>query len=107
MHWAMAQLLHRTDDKDGAVFNEVRARRMAQQFLQELKRMGSWAVYQEDAAFIKQMLQAEDPDIDVEMLATPRLGNRPRLISTTDGGGRNIRMHAVPDSRPTRQWVDD
>jgi hypothetical protein len=105
----MAQLLHKAGDEDGALFNEATARRLAQNFLQDLKRIGPWAVYQEDAAFMKLMLQTEDPGVDVAVLTTPRqdIDIVARVISTIDGGWTERHMEAMPDVRPTRQWADD
>jgi len=75
---------------------------MAKKFLKELGRVGDWAVYQEDAAFMKKLLQGEDPGIDIGLLATPRPSPLPRVVSTVSG-----EAVAAPASRPRREWADD
>ena len=88
----------------------MEAKRVAQSFVQELQRVGDWAVYAEDATLIRTMF-AGDAEME-RLLATPRGSPRPLLLGETEtrtagdddvAAGRDEEM----TSRPTRQWVDD
>jgi len=88
MYHQLATLKRRAGDDEAAAFAEKEAKRLAKKFVTELDRVGTWAVYEEDADFLGSLLGAEVP--------TPRTPFPPTSEDQT-----------LLVERPTRRWADD